>query len=470
MSQTLGVISLLPPLVAVGLALWKKQLIPALFLGILAGKTILARGHLASAFLGTLDNAVDIAANKNNLEIILFCFLIGSLLSLIKESNGFQGLVRLFERSQSFRGKATIFPLTFLLAISIFIESWSSMLITGAAMRPLYVKLKIAKERLAYFLHTISLNFVAMIVINSWGAYYIMLLANQHIENPIKIIVHSIPYNFYCLMSLAVVILVMMTGFTIGPMREAENRAGQASFDPEVHNTEGASSGIVSQRKHIKPSALNMILPTMILMASVFWGLYHTGRGKIYEGSGSAAVFYAGVISIVTTSIYYLVRRYFHFREIMEIIFKGAGDLISIGVLLVFALTMGDVCRQMGTGVFLADLVKHNIPSFLLPAIVFATSCVISFSTGTAYGTLAIMVPIAMPMAGLMGINPAFVFGACVSGGVFGNNCSPIADTSIIASMAAEVNVLDHIKTQLPYALISATGAFVLFALVGLIG
>lgn len=467
MNQTLGFVSLIPPLLTVALALWKRQLIPALFLGIWVGKIIIARGQVFHAFFATLDNAVKISTNTSNLEIILFCFLIGSFLALIREANGFQGLVNWFERRKSFRGRATVYPLTFLIGISIFIESWSSMLIDGAIMQPLYLKLKIARERLAYFLHSISLNFVAMIVINSWGAYYISLLTSQNIENPVKVIVSSIPYNAYCLVSLAMVIFVMITGFTIGPMRQAEKRAREEGAPPDAGHAR-ITSEIASQRKQIKPSALNMTLPTAVLIAAVFWGLYYTGNGNIYKGSGSAAIFYAGVISILVASVYFLIRKYFFLQELMEIIWKGAGDLFSIGALLVFALTMGDVCKQMGTGAYLAELVKHNIPTFLLPAIVFAISCVISFSTGTAYGTLAIMIPIAMPMAAIMELSPALMFGTCVSGGVFGNNCSPISDTSIIASIAAGVNVLDHVKTQLPYALLSAAGAFILFILYGL--
>jgi tetracycline resistance efflux pump len=468
MSGTIGILSLVPPVVAVALALWKRQLIPSLFLGIWIGHAILNKGRVFPAFFATLDNSIRIASVKSNLEIILFCFLIGSFLALIRESNGFQGIIEWFERRKAFKGRAAVFPLTFLIGVSIFVESWSSMLIDGAVMRPLYIKLRIAQEKLAYFLHSISLNFVAMVVINSWGAYYISLLMSQNIPSPLKVIVKSIPYNYYCLTSLAMVIVVMATSLSLGPMRRAERQTAADGESARPGNG-GLEGEIRARGKQLPPKAFNMILPTVVLVAGVFWGLYYTGGGAIYKGSGSAAVFYAGVVSILVTSAYYFLRRYFRLAELMEIIYKGAGDLFSIGALLVFALTMGDLCKQMGTGVFLADLVKNSVPVFLLPAIIFLTSCVISFSTGTAYGTLAIMVPIAMPMAGLMGIPFPLMFGACVSGGVFGNNCSPISDTSIIASLAAGVPVLRHVKTQLPYALISAGVATALFLLTGLL-
>jgi tetracycline resistance efflux pump len=466
LTESAGILVLLPPVIAVGIALWKKQLVPALFAGIWAGHIILSRGNVFSALFGVLDNSLVIAGKKSNLEIILFCFLIGSLLALIREANGFQGLLIWFEQRKGLTKKSAVFPLTFLIGMSIFIESWSSMLINGAVMAPLYAKLGIAREKLAYFLHTISLNFVAMIVINSWGAYYISLLVNQNIPDPVMVVVRSIPYNFYCLSSLVLVMIVMATGLSIGPMRRAERLAGQkTSVIPRELSS--LSPEIPVGKRQIAPRAFHMIFPTLILILMVFWGLYHTGGGDIKKGSGSAAVFYAVVIAILATSAYFLLRRFFSLQSILEIIFKGAGELLPIGALLVFALTMGDVCSRLGTGLYLADLVKNGMPASLLPAVIFAISCVMSFSTGTAYGTLAIMVPIALPMGNVLAVDPSFMLGACVSGAVFGNNCSPISDTSIIASLGAGVKVLDHVKTQLPYAFLAAGAALVFFLLAG---
>ena len=144
-------------------------------------------------------------------------------------------------------------------------------------------------------------------------------------------------------------------------------------------------------------------------------------------------------------------------------------DLLPIGALIALAMTIGDVCKQVGTGTYLADIVKQGVPMFLLPALVFALSCVISFATGTSYGTFAIMVPIVMPMSSAIGINPALMFGACIGGGVFGDNCSPISDTSILTGMISEVKVIEHVRTQIPYALVTASASILLYIVFGLV-
>jgi Na+/H+ antiporter NhaC len=171
----------------------------------------------------------------------------------------------------------------------------------------------------------------------------------------------------------------------------------------------------------------------------------------------------------LVTILFLLISRTFNLGKLIDILFKGMADLLPVGALLVLAITMGSICRQIGTGTYLADVIKHGLPAFMIPALVFGLSCVISFATGTCWGTLAIMVPIAMPVAAAAGISPSLIFGGCVGGGVFGNNCSPIADTSILTGMAAEINVIDHVKTQIPFALIVASISFVLYLISGII-
>jgi tetracycline resistance efflux pump len=466
MTSHFGILSLLPPVLAVGLAIWKKQLLPSIFAGIWLGEMVLSHGRVFSAFVASFEACLKSLGDKVNLQIILFSLLAGSFLGLIKESNGIAGFINWFEKMKIFRGRRTAFPLTFLLNVSIFVDSWSSMLVAGSIMRPIYSRLKISRERLAYFLHTTSLNFVAIVVLNSWGAYYMSLLRAQNYENPFALIVKSIPFNYYCLASLILVMIVMATDLTIGPMKKAEKRALEAAGESAEEKIK-AGSGIQPSREKIAPRASNLVLPLVTLITLVFVGLYISGDGDIIKGSGAAALFYAAGVTIILSSILYLARRTFKFQEIVDIIFKGMGDLLPIAALLVFALALGGVCRGLGTGVYLAELVKHNFPVFLLPAIIFAISCVISFATGTSYGTFAIMIPIAMPMAIAAGVNQPLMFGACISGGVFGDNCSPLSDTSIIASMVSETNVIDHVKTQIPYALISASIALVIFLIVG---
>ncbi len=468
MNTSYGILSLLPPLVAVGLAIWKKQLLPALFLGILAGEAILARGNFFSALTRSLDDSITTLGDKANLQIVLFSILAGGLLKLINESLGFQGLINWLEKKNILREKKAVYPLTYLLNISLFIDSWSSIIITGFIMRSIYSRFGISRERLGYFLHTIGLNFVALVLLNSWGAYYLSLLRAQNVKNPLGIIVGSVPLNFYCLGSLGLVMIVMITEFTIGPMKKFEKMAKELSPQAvSLRQSETMKSG--NGRRPPQPKATNLLLPVVMLIIFVFLGLYLSGKGNLLKGSGAASLFQAASITILVMIIFFLINGTFNFKESTEILFKGMSDLLPVGALLILAITMGSVCRQIGTGQYLADVVKHGLPAFLMPALAFGLSCVISFATGTCWGTLAIMVPIAMPIAASVGINPSLIFGACVGGGVFGNNCSPIADTSILTGLAAEINVIDHVKTQIPFALIVASVSFVFYAISGLI-
>ncbi|HPW17556.1 MAG TPA: Na+/H+ antiporter NhaC family protein [Candidatus Aminicenantes bacterium] len=467
MPHAFGALSLVPPVVAIGLALWKKQLVPALFLGVWLGEIVLSGGRVLPAFFKSVDDALRVGSAKGNIEIIVFCLLVGALLALIRESNGFQGFISWVERTRLLRSKRGVYPLTFLIGVSIFIESYSSILVNGFLMRPIYDRLGISRERLAYFLHTVSINFVAIVLVNSWGAYYMSLLATQNVESPMRLLVRALPYNFYCLASLALVGVVMATGLSIGPMRRADEAAAAGAPPADAPGDEAA--GLGGARTGVAPGPLFMAAPVAVLLAGVFAALYVTGGGDILKGDGASSVLYAAVVAIPVAGALVLAKRAMSFKGVLDVLFKGMGELLPVAALLVFALTLGDVSRQLGTGLFVAGVAKQGLPAFLLPALLFGLGCVISFATGTSYGTFAILVPIALPMAAAMGVEPALVFAACISGGVFGDNCSPLSDTSIVTGMAARVPVVSHIRTQIPYALIAASAALALFAAAGFV-
>lgn len=457
-----GILSVMPPLIAFGIVIWKKELIPALLLGIFGGKVIIAHGDVVSAFVSTLDNILTLIMDKSNLQIILFSLFVGGLLNLMKEANGFIGFLNWCKSKKTFNNEKAVYPLTYVLNISMFIDSWSSILITGSLMRSIYAKFNISRERLAYFLHTISINFVALVILNSWGAYYLSVLSTQNVDNPLDIILRSIPLNFYCIGSLVLVILVMATKWTIGPMKKAEALI-------QDNKGERVPKGLedLEISKSIKPEAKNLILPVLTLIFFVFLGLYISGNGSIIKGSGSVSLFNAVCITIGLTAFYFSKRKLMNYEKITAALFKGMADLLPIGVLLALAFAIGDICQQVGTGNYLSAIVKDSLPIFMVPAIAFGISCVMSFSTGTSWGTIAIMVPIVIPIALTMQINPALMFGACIGGGVFGDNCSPLSDTSILTGMVTEIQVVDHIKTQIPYALIVASFSIVLYLIIG---
>ncbi|MBE3065349.1 MAG: sodium:solute symporter [Spirochaetes bacterium] len=466
MDDTYGILALIPPIIAIGLALWKKQLLASLFLGIWLGETLIAKGNLFSGFMSTVDRALRVTRAPGNLEIIVFSLLIGGFLALIREAGGFQGFVEWAERRRM-SGRGPVFGFTFLIGLCLFIENYSNILINGSTMRPLYDKLKISRERLGYFIHTTSINVVALVVINSWGAFYMSLLQTQGIGQPLKVIVGSLPFNFYCLASLVLVLVVMATGWTIGPMKIVERAAAQAG-GPSAVTPEAGPSDIGSRFKSVPARAFHMVFPIAVLLFSVLLSLYLTGHGHISRGDGASSVLYGVVVAILATGGLLLAKRLFRLRDLMNILFRGIAELIPVGLLLVLALSLGDLCKTLGTGTFLAGLAKEHLPAAVLPALVFGLSCVISFATGTSYGTFAIMIPIAIPIAQASGLALPLMFAACISGGVFGDNCSPISDTSVVTGMAVRINVVDHTRTQIPYALVAASVAIVLFLFAGL--
>jgi Na+/H+ antiporter NhaC len=225
----------------------------------------------------------------------------------------------------------------------------------------------------------------------------------------------------------------------------------------------------IQTKNGVKPNALNMIVPilTMIFMMPV--GLYITGNGNLTSGSGSTAVLWAVLTSIFVAGILYKFQKILTIRETIELTLKGMGGLIPLAVLMTFAFAIGAVCKELKTGEYVAQIASKFLTPSLLPSVVFLTSCVISFSTGTSWGTFAIMMPIAIPSAIIMNSNLPLVLASVLSGGVFGDHSSPISDTTIVSSMASACDHIDHVKTQLPYALTAASLALVFFIIFGFI-
>jgi Na+/H+ antiporter NhaC len=219
---------------------------------------------------------------------------------------------------------------------------------------------------------------------------------------------------------------------------------------------------------HEKPAmGLLVIVPVLVLVATMLISLAVTGGGSMLKGDGTASVFYAVLAAISVLAVMVQFRPKPERPPIEKSVYAGIGDFVEVGILLALALTLGSLCKEMGTGHYIAGLASGNVPAFLMPLIFFFVSCLISFATGTSYGTFSIMVPLAVPVAQAMDVPLPLMFAACVSGGVFGDNTSPFSDTSIITAIAAKTGVVEHVESQLPYALVSATVAGVLFAVAG---
>lgn len=466
---TFGWLSILPPLLAIVLAIKTKHVYISLILGIWLGWTIIYGWNPVSGVIHTLDIIVSVFKDESNTRVVLFSALIGAIITFTQYSGGMKGFINWVVGKGLVRTRRAAGFLAWFLGFSIFIESSICVLVSGAVSRPIFDKLKISREKLSYILDSTSAPKCILIPLNAWGAFVIGLLAAQGVTNPVKVLVSSMPFNFYAILALVLVLGVVLTGKDIGPMKEAEKRVREEGkllrdgAEPLI-----SDDVVMMQEKNGIPlRAANMILPVVTMVVLMPVVLLITGKGNLMDGSGSLSVLWAVIGGIVVGAVLYRIQGLMHAKEITDIFMKGVGGLIPLASLMILAFAIGDTCEALGTGPFVAQAAKSTLNPGLIPGVLFFVSCFIAFSTGTSWGTFAIMIPIAVPMISLIGLHPGLVIAAVLGGGVFGDHCSPISDTTIIASMASASDHIDHVRTQLPYALIAAGVSLLLFFLFG---
>lgn len=373
-------------------------------------------------------------------------------MALIEQSGGIIGFVDEMQNKRSLvTSQRSALMLSYIIGVVIFIESLITALISGAVGRAFCDKYQIPNAKLAYVCDSTSAPISSLIVLNGWGALLLGLISTQvtlgMIEgNGIDILIDSLLYNFYSMSALVVTFLSIYFSIDIGAMKNAKY----------THTTEETltSNGA---------SMYYMILPIMLMVFLIFFFLYITGDGNILKGSGSSSIFYTMVSTLLFTVVYYVSTKNMTISTWSLTSFRGAKKLFPIAMILLLAFAIGKVTGELKTGLYLASLANDNLNIYFLGAVIFLLSSIMAFSTGTSWGTFSIMIPVAVPMAVAMDANVALCIGAVISGGVFGDHCSPISDTTIISSMAADCEVVEHVKTQFPYAFISAFIALILF-------
>ncbi len=462
MEPTYGALSLLPSVLAITLALLSRRVLPSLLAGVACAEAIASWEEPLSVPARTIDRLVHTAGDADNLRLILFSLLIGSLLKLMKDSRGLDVIPRLLERRRPSYGGRTVFGLTWLLGVTLILETWSNVLISGTTLGSLYDRLGVSRERLAYFIHTIGINVVALVLINSWGAFYMALLSAQGIDDPLPFLARSVPYILYSWVSLLLVALVMTAGLTIGPMRRAEKHAR-----PDWRLRAAAAPPALAASAVEEPRVRYMLIPLVALIGGVILSLWITGNGDIAAGDGSSSVLYAVVAAIFVMAAMLWVYRTFDFAAIEQKTVTGMAEFLDVAILIVLALALGSLSRELGTGAYVAQILQSSVPLAAVPALIFLTGAAMSFATGTSYGTFSILVPLALPISAATGLSAELLFGACIAGGVFGDNCSPISDTTIVSGMSANVAAVEHARTQLPYALIAAAVSIVGYLAIG---
>ena len=462
--------SVIPPLLAIGLAIVTRQVILSLSIGLWMGAWLLGSGNPLAAIPQAIDAVINVFTDPGDTRVLVFTLVIGGLIATIEKLGGVRGFIHLLQEKKWVTGPGRAQWLAFGTGVVVFIESNITLLIAGAISRPLFDRYRVSREKLAYIIDATSAPICVLIPLNAWGAVIVSLLASSGIENPIDVFIGAILLNFYAIFAVLVCALVIWSDFDIGPMRAAQKRTAEGEFlwpnatpmvDPSLIEAE--------QSRQPQDSAKLMLLPVLTLVLSMPLGLFITGEGDLMAGSGSTSVLWAVLIALGTACAIVLGSRRATLETLMQLFLKGAGGLLPVAMILLFSLALGDVANALGTGVFVAQLAQETIPSALLLPLLFLLSAFIAFSIGSSWGTFAIMIPLAMQIVAALDMNASVFLAAVLSGAVFGDHASPISDTTVVASMAAATDHIDHVRTQLPYALISAGLATVAFFVSGLV-
>lgn len=466
-----GWLSLLPPLIAITLALISKEVYSALFLGVLTGMLVYCFST-GGNILQAVNYVFDMIATKigDNGYMIIFLVLLGSLVVVVTRSGGSYAYGEWAGKRIKSRVSAKL--ATSFLGLLIFVDDGFNCLTVGTVMRPITDKCKISREKLAYLLDATAAPICIIAPISSWA---VAVASEVEEAGGLNAFIRTIPYNLYAILTIAMVFFLSVTDFDFGPMKKAEE-----SPDREGGNVSGAEA-VIKRGTVVDLAAPILTLIVCSILGMAYVGGYFEGR-SFAEAIGenpTAGLTLGTFAALVTALALYVPRRLMTLREFMTGVIDGIKTMIPALTILILAWALGGVCREMiGTGLFVSDFVITADLSFgFLPAIVFAVAAFLSFSMGTAWGTFGILLPIVSMLCvgneGAVGAEGAAVLipalGATLAGSVYGDHCSPISDTTILASTGAQCEHLRHVETQLPYATLVAAVCFAGYLVAGFV-
>ena len=458
-------VALIPPVIAIVLALITKEAYSSLLIGIIVGGALMANYNPIKATSLIIGDGL-ISAVADTAGIFIFLVLLGILVALINKAGGSRAFGRWAEKN--IKTKAGAMLATFVLGVLIFIDDYFNCLTVGSVMRPVTDAHKISRVKLAYLIDATAAPICMIAPISSWAA-----AVSQYVEDGqgLKFFILAIPYNFYSLLTLVFIILIAIFGFDYGKMSAFEIKAQNGDV---VGNTDVATSTEETADDNPRGRVFDLIIPIVVLIITCVLALLHNGgffdEGEYYHdlsgafGNTDATVglpIGAGIALIVIV-IYLLIRRLISFKDAMKAVPKGFVAMVPAITILTFATALKNMTGMLGAKYFVAGLLENasGLMSFL-PAIIFLVALGLSFSTGTSWGTFGILIPIVATGIGLDSELGIISMSACLAGSVCGDHCSPISDTTIMASAGAECNHVNHVETQLPYALTVAGLSFI---------
>ena len=464
--------ALVPPLIAIALALITKEVYSSLFVGILFGALLFAGFQPEATMNQIIDGGfVKVLSDSGHVGILIFLVILGTIVCLMNKAGGSAAFGEWAQAHIKSRVGAQI--ATVILGILIFIDDYFNCLTVGSVMKPVAVKHRISSSKLSYLIDSTAAPICIIAPVSSWAAAVAGFVQSD--EKGFSIFINSIPYNYYALLTIVFVIGIILIKKDFGPMAKAEAFAINGE-DPGDEET----SGTVIQNERGRGKMFDLVFPIIILIASCVFGMLYTGG--IFQGvniidafancSASTGLAIGSFIALVIIIITYLIRRVVSFKSCMECLPEGFKSMVPAILILTFAWTLKAMTDSLGAGVFVDNFVKQYAESFsfLLPAIIFLIAIGISFATGTSWGTFGILIPIVVSLFETTDPQMMVIaISACMAGSVCGDHCSPISDTTIMASAGAKCKHVRHVSTQLPYALIVAGISFIMYILVAFI-
>ena len=466
-----GFWSVVPPILTIVLALVTKNVFFSLLIGIFTSSMVLCGGAPLTGLNDTFYSFIHTFESSGNTITLISFLLIGALIYLIEKSGGVEGFTEVMLKKRALiktkRG-ASIF--TWLLGIIIFTSGSLSCMVTGSVSRPFNDALKVPHEKSAFIVHATSTPWCVLFPLSGWLAALAGYLTSGGVpENEaISVLLRSIPLNFYCILAVFGTLAVSLFGINIGPMRKAEERADKTGALDNPGRGGTLTEETMSPSK-AKPRVLNMLLPMGVLIATILAVLTITGKGNPTQGAGMQSLLWGCILAVFTICILCVAQKLFSVDEVINEMFKGMGTMLPVAGILLFGFTMGNLVKDLDTGNYLTSVFMGVLSPALLPALSFLLCMLLSFATGTSMGTMAIMSVICLPMAISMGISIPLVAGAVFGGSIFGDHSSPISDTTIMSCATTGCDIIDHVKTQMPYVLIFAAISLVLYVVLGFV-
>ncbi len=490
--------TLLPPLIAIILAFITKNVILSLIIGVLSGSMLINSGNVVKSFTDLCSRIIASMADSWNAGIILQVLVIGGLIAVITKMGGARAIAESLSKRAKTPASAQI--IAWLMGLFIFFDDYANSLIVGPIMKPITDKMRISREKLAFIIDSTAAPVAGLALVSTWIGYEISLIKDGYSiigDNSINaygIFMETIPYRFYNILML---IFVVLSGYMLrefGPMYKAEKRARTTGKVTEVEVDEDAGDDMLKEKAGITPSIWDALIPILTLIIGALVGFYFNGLGTL-EGDtlnavkaspfsmyairetfgasdASVVLFEAALFASIVAIIMGVAKKVFSVTEALDTWIHGMKHLVITGVILLLAWSLSSVIKELGASTYLVSLLSNSVPKVLLPSIIFILASIISFSTGTSYGTMGILMPLAIPLADAIAkVNNlegaslhnyiVITVSAVLTGAIFGDHCSPISDTTILSSMGASCEHLAHTKTQIIYAISVASIAII---------